>query len=267
MKFTLDDEQRQFAQTLRETLKRSTSWDTLLALGVHEVESPPDLVVTFLELGRAAVPGPVVESFAVLRERSATLAWPPHVPHVVDTADHAYAIVDDTRYRAILDDARSSVDPSRRLFGYQLGEVVAPIDDGAFDRGVLACSAQLVGLGRALLERTRDYALQRKQFGQAIGSFQAVKHQLADVHVALELAEPLLYGAAVTMSPGDVSAAKIAAGSAAYQAMRMALQVHGAIGYTAEFELSRWLLKVRALVTAWGTEAFHRERLMAALCG
>ena len=56
--------------------------------------------------------------------------------------------------------------------------------------------------------------------------------------------------AAVTMSPRDVSAAKIAAGSAAYQAMRTALQVHGAIGYTAEFELSRWLLKVRALVTA-----------------
>jgi alkylation response protein AidB-like acyl-CoA dehydrogenase len=109
--------------------------------------------------------------------------------------------------------------------------------------------------------------LQRKQFGQQIGSFQAVKHQLADVHVALELAEPLVFGAAVTMSPRDVSAAKIAAGSAAYQAMRTALQVHGAIGYTAEFELSRWLLKVRALVTAWGTEAYHRERLMVALCG
>ena len=267
MKFTLSDEQRQFAQALRDALKRSTSWDTLLALGVHEVDFPTDLVVAFLELGRAAVPGPVVESFAVLREPCSTLAWPPHVPHVVDTADQAYAIVDDIRYRAILEDPRSSVDPSRRLSTYRLGEAVGPIDGEAFDRGVLACSAQLVGLGRAMLDRTRDYALQRRQFGQAIGSFQAVKHQLADVHVALELAEPLVFGAAVTMSPRDVSAAKIAAGTAAYQAMRTALQVHGAIGYTAEFELSRWLLKVRALVTAWGTEAFHRERLMAALCG
>jgi len=267
MKFTLSDEQRHFAQALRDTLKRSTSWDALLALGVHEVESAPDLVVAFLELGRAAVPGPVVESFAVLREPSATLAWPPHVPYIVDNADHAYAIVDDVRHLATPTSELSSVDPSRRLFDYELGESVGPIDEQAFDRGVLACSAQLVGLGRALLARTRDYALQRKQFGQAIGSFQAVKHQLADVHVALELAEPLVFGAAVTMNPQDVSAAKIAAGSAAYQAMRTALQLHGAIGYTAEFELSRWLLKVRALVTAWGTEAFHRERLMAALCG
>jgi alkylation response protein AidB-like acyl-CoA dehydrogenase len=108
--------------------------------------------------------------------------------------------------------------------------------------------------------------LQRKQFGKAIGSFQAVKHQLADVHVGLELAEPLVFGAAVTMSSRDVSAAKIAAGRAAYRAMRTALQVHGAIGYTSELDLSRWMLKVRALVTAWGTEAYHRERLMAALC-
>jgi hypothetical protein len=267
MRFTLSDEQRQFAQALRDALRHSTSWDTLLALGVHEVEAAPDLVVAFLELGRAAVPGPVVESFAVLREPCSTLAWPPHVPHVVGEADHTYAIVADIRYQAILGDELSSVDPSRRLHGYQLGAAVGPIDEQAFDRGVLACSAQLVGLGRALVDKTRDYSLQRKQFGRAIGSFQAVKHHLADAHVALELAEPLVFGAAVTMSPRDVSAAKIAAGAAAYRAMRTALQVHGAIGYTAEFELSRWLLKVRALVTAWGTESYHRQRLMAALCG
>jgi alkylation response protein AidB-like acyl-CoA dehydrogenase len=209
----------------------------------------------------------VVESFAVLPAPTATLAWPPHVPYIVDEADNAYAIVDNVRYQAVPEQPQKSVDPTRRLRGYRLGEAIGPIDEEAFDRGVLACSAQLVGLGRALLTRTRDYALQRKQFGKPIGSFQAVKHQLADVHVGLELAEPLVFGAAVTMSPRDVSAAKIAAGQAAYQAMRTALQVHGAIGYTAEFDLSRWMLKVRALVTAWGTEAYHRERLMAALCG
>ncbi|MFC0430332.1 acyl-CoA dehydrogenase family protein [Kutzneria buriramensis] len=267
MKFTLSEEQRDFAQALRDALKRSASWETLLALGVHEVESAPDLVVAFLELGRAAVPGPIVESFAVLREPRSTLAWPPHVPYVVDNADQVYAIVDDTKHRASIVEERTSVDPSRRLFTYDIGETVGPIDAEAFERGVLACSAQLVGLGRALIDRSRDYALQRSQFGKPIGSFQAVKHQLADAHVALELAEPLVFGAAVTMSRQDVSAARIAAGKAAYQAMRTALQVHGAIGYTAEFELSRWLLKVRALVTAWGTESWHRERLMATLCG
>jgi alkylation response protein AidB-like acyl-CoA dehydrogenase len=62
-----------------------------------------------------------------------------------------------------------------------------------------------------------------------------------------------------------VSAAKVAAGDAAYLASRHGLQVHGAIGYTQEFDLSVWITKIRALVTAWGTPAFHRERVLTSL--
>ena len=62
-----------------------------------------------------------------------------------------------------------------------------------------------------------------------------------------------------------MSAAKVAAADAAYLASRTALQVHGAIGYTAELDLSLWILKVRALKGAWGTTTFHRERVLAAL--
>jgi hypothetical protein len=104
------------------------------------------------------------------------------------------------------------------------------------------------------------YAKQRSQFGRPIGAFQAVKHQLADVHVGLELARPLVHGAALSAIP--VSAAKIAAADAAYRAARCALQVHGAIGYTAEYDLSLWLTKVRALQSTWGTSAVHRARLL-----
>jgi alkylation response protein AidB-like acyl-CoA dehydrogenase len=64
---------------------------------------------------------------------------------------------------------------------------------------------------------------------------------------------------------GELSAAKVATGDAAYSAARTALQVHGAIGYTAEHDLSLWLLKVRALVTAWGTPTVHRARVLEAL--
>ena len=60
-------------------------------------------------------------------------------------------------------------------------------------------------------------------------------------------------------------AAKLAAGDAAYLASRTGLQVHGAIGYTAEFDLSLWITKIRALLTAWGTPAYHRSRLLAEL--
>jgi alkylation response protein AidB-like acyl-CoA dehydrogenase len=147
-----------------------------------------------------------------------------------------------------------------------LGEVEA---DTALDAGALAAAAQLVGLGGALLDRSVAYAKQRSQFGAPIGSFQAVKHQLADVAVALELARPLLFGAALAggapSAARDVSAAKVAAADAAYRAARAALQVHGAIGYTAEYDLALWLTKVRALVSAWGTQRFHHDRVLAAV--
>ena len=62
-----------------------------------------------------------------------------------------------------------------------------------------------------------------------------------------------------------MSAAKVSAADSAYLAARTALQVHGAIGYTEEHDLSLWLLKVRALVSAWGTRSFHRSRVLEAL--
>ncbi|MFC5099395.1 acyl-CoA dehydrogenase family protein [Kibdelosporangium philippinense] len=77
-------------------------------------------------------------------------------------------------------------------------------------------------MGRALLAKSVEYVKQRTQFGKPIGSFQAVKHHLASVHVALELARPLVYGAALNAVP--VSAAKITAGDAAHKAARSALQ-------------------------------------------
>jgi hypothetical protein len=94
---------------------------------------------------------------------------------------------------------------------------------------------------------------------------------LADVRVALDFARPLVYVAALSLQSGspdgarDVSAAKVATGDAAYAAARTALQVHGAIGYTAEYDLGLWITKVRALLTAWGHPALHRARVLEAL--
>ena len=131
--------------------------------------------------------------------------------------------------------------------------------EGEVDLAVLATAAQLLGAGERVLADSVDYVKQRTQFGRPIGSYQAIKHALADVRIALDFARPLVHGAA--LGEIDVSAAKLAAGDAAYLASRVGLQVHGAIGYTAEFDLSLWLTKIRALVTAWGTPDFHRGRL------
>jgi hypothetical protein len=84
------------------------------------------------------------------------------------------------------------------------------------------------------------------------------------------LARPLVYGAALSLAGGsnaarDVSAAKAAAADAALLAARSGLQTHGAIGFTAEHDLSLWLLRVQALQSAWGTTGAHRRRVLAAL--
>ncbi len=150
---------------------------------------------------------------------------------------------------------RTSLDPARRLAtplpGGEPLTGAAPARALAWAR--LATAAQSLGVGLSLLARTVAYVGQRVQFGVPIGAFQAVKHRLADTKIALEFARPLVFGAALTMAPADVAAAKVAAGEAAYAAARTALQLHGAIGYTAEYDLSLWLTKARALRTAWGT--------------
>jgi alkylation response protein AidB-like acyl-CoA dehydrogenase len=137
----------------------------------------------------------------------------------------------------------------------------------AFDLAALATAAQLLGLGERVLADTVSYAKQRRQFGREIGSYQAIKHQLADVRIALDFARPLVFGAALDPSSRTVSAAKVMAGDAAYLSSRTGLQVHGAIGYTQELDLSLWITKIRALLTAWGTPSFHRARILESLVG
>jgi len=164
--------------------------------------------------------------------------------------------------RAVREKTSGSFCSIQRIFG--------PADcEAAVRRGALATAAQVFGAGLALLDRSTEYAKQRTQFGKPIGSFQAVKHQLADALVGLELARPLLFGAALELDTDtavrDVSAAKVACTDAAHRAARVALQVHGAIGYTAEYDLALWLTKVRALVSAWGTQRLHRDQVWAAI--
>lgn len=250
---------------------------------------PADLMVAMERLGRWCVPGPVTESVAVAPillanddraaalatgELTATVALPPQVPRAVD-ADSAGLVLlaaDGAVSAAQAGTGHESVDPSRRLF-----EVAASGDAwegdvaAAYELGALATAAQLVGAGQALLSYAVDYAKQRTQFGRVIGSYQALKHKLADVHIAVELARPLVYGAALSLADGsadtarDVSAAKTAASDAALLAARSALQIHGAIGFTAEHDLSLWLLRVQALRAAWGDPAAHRQRVLEGL--
>lgn len=272
-------------------------WSQLTAAGITTLSSDGtavDLTVAFEQMGRHATPGPLIESVVVapiaLQETElgdvwlpklaagsmATVACPPAVPYALDAdvADVVLVVESGTVGVGQVGERLSSVDRARRLFavGTVGSREQAAAAERAWQTGVLCCAAQLLGLGGALVEMAVRYAKERRQFGQQIGRFQAVKHALADVFVGLELARPLLYGAAVALDDPsatvgrDVSAARVACGEAAYRAARAALQVHGAIGYTAEHDLGLLLTKVRALQGAWGTPAAHRARVMEALC-
>jgi hypothetical protein len=268
-------------------------WEQLANLGVTALivpekfdgldAHPVDLVVALERLGRWCVPGPVTESIAVAPvllahdqrsaglasgELIATVALPPHTPRAVDadTAGLVLLATDEGVTQGAPGEQHESVDPSRRLYDVTAtGDPWQADIDRAYQFGALATAAQLVGAAEALLNGAVEYAKQRSQFGRVIGSYQAIKHKLADVHIAIELARPLVYGAALSLEPRDVSAAKAAAAEAGLLAARSALQTHGAIGFTQEHDLSLWLLRVQALRSAWGTPEAHRRRVLEAL--
>ncbi|PQP39808.1 acyl-CoA dehydrogenase family protein [Mycolicibacterium austroafricanum] len=274
-------------------------WSQLADLGVTALmvpekfdgieAHPVDLVVALERLGRWNVPGPVAESVAVAPvlladddrsaalaagELIATVAAPPLVPRAVnaDTAGLILLAEDGSVSNASAGAEHESVDPSRKLFEVSAsGDGKAADVARAFEFGALATSALLVGAAQAMLDASVEYAKQRSQFGTVIGTYQAIKHKLADVLIAVELARPLVYGAALSLADGstdtgrDVSAAKVAAADAALLAARSSLQTHGAIGFTQEHDLSLLLLRVQALRPAWGDPTWHRRRVLEAL--
>jgi alkylation response protein AidB-like acyl-CoA dehydrogenase len=267
-----------------------------------------DAVLIHEEIGRAALAEPLVPTAAVAAPLLAELGdaelagpWLERIAagQAIVAVGHAGSpVVADAHVARLLllshgdevhavDPAGAEIaeqpatDPAQRLFrvGWKPRESTRlaggargrALQAAALDRGALACAAQLVGVGDQLLQLASAYAVQRHQFGKPIGSFQAVKHQLASVKVAVEYARPMVQRAAWSVAravPGralHVSMAKIAAAEAAAAAARTALQVHGAIGYTWEQDLHIWMRRAWSLGNAWGTSAFHRDRVTGAV--
>jgi alkylation response protein AidB-like acyl-CoA dehydrogenase len=282
--------------------RSGTAWAALAAMGVLGAGAAEehgglgltvlDLVLIAEETGYAALPEPFVEHAVVavpaLADPSAAaagevlvtaaLGGAPFVPYaaaadaVVTEEDDALILV----WRAAAEvTPTESVDGTRRL-GWIEWERSEPVGDAAalaaaFDRGVLGTAAQLVGLTRRMLDLTVDYVKEREQFGVPIGSFQAVKHHLADARIALEFARPLVYRAAWSMAGGEpdssvhVSMAKALASDAAVLTASRALQCHGAMGYSFEYDLHLYMKRAWALAAGWGDAAWHRARVGRAI--
>lgn len=257
-----------------------------------------DLVGLLVEAGRAALPEPVLEVAGIaaplLVELGGDLAdtWLPRV--AAGDATVVVALPDLDPYPAHVgdadlvlvgrDDAVWAVEPS------VLAPVAQPTVDGARPtasitgpssaptatgpdvaaavaragaRGAAGSAAVLVGAGEAMVQQAVAHATTREQFGQPIGTFQAVKHHLATALVDVRFALPLVERAAHALATGDADAprhasmAKAFAAEAADAAARHALQVHGAIGYTWECDLHLWMKRVWSLGAAWGDAEHH----------
>ena len=267
-------------------------WESLDAMGVlsllvPEAEGGMGLDECFLvpileEAGRVALPHPIVETAMVagplLGRGHGMVATDLGGPLVSCAADadelllrSGAGVVLAGRGAADLEPV-ATVDRARRAarVRHAGGDLVtddAALIELALDRGALGTAAVLVGLGQAMLDMTVGYVKERQQFGQPIGSFQAVKHHLADAALALAFARPAVWRAAWSVAhleptrARDVSMAKALASDAAELVGRKALQCHGAIGYTVEADLHLYLKRTWALARTWGDSAHHTDRV------
>jgi alkylation response protein AidB-like acyl-CoA dehydrogenase len=170
-----------------------------------------------------------------------------------------------------------SIDPSRKLFSVQWtpstatcvaqGDEAKKIIADAFNAGVLGAAAQALGLTQRMIDISVKYTSDRTQFGKPIGSFQAVKHRLANVAVPLEYAKAVVHRAAYSVAHDHpdtalhVSHAKLAASEASLLGAKNGIQVHGAMGYTWEVDMHIFMKKAWALNNTWGDVAFHKNRV------
>ncbi len=276
-------------------------WRDLAEMGVFGLRLPEsrggvglgaaDAALVFTELGRALVPGPLAWSHLAAGlidgagDGSTVVGGldlldgvgSPHIVEHLDRLDALLVLREEGVYRLAPDslDAlaiATPLDPLTPVWEvarFPMGEQLA---DGEAakrlrDEGAILAAGQLLGIAEATLDMAVAYSKQRKQFNRVIGSFQAVKHMLADGFVRKEAARAAVYAAGATMDdpvvgdvPLSVSSAKANAGEAAWMNARMCIQVHGGMGFTWEVPAHYFLKRAWTLETVFGTSDEHRDR-------
>ena len=137
----------------------------------------------------------------------------------------------------------------------------------ALDVAAIGLAAEQIGAAQAILDQTVQYAKERVQFGRPIGSFQSVKHKCADMLVAVESARSAVYFAAAAAAEGSeelpslASAAKAYCSDAFFQCAADAIQVHGGVGFTWEYDCHLFFKRAKSTETLLGDPVYHRERV------
>jgi alkylation response protein AidB-like acyl-CoA dehydrogenase len=157
--------------------------------------------------------------------------------------------------------------PAERVLLEPGGPGAATAITRALEEATAAMALSATATCRAIFEMTLQYAKDREQFGRPIGSFQALKHRLADLFLAVERAASLAYFAALTIAEDDdrramaTAMAKAAAGECQRLVVRDGLQLHGGVGFTWEHDLHLLLKRAKSGDLLFGSAASHRAHL------
>ncbi len=276
-------------------------WSELAEMGVFALRldeaqggvglGSADAVLVFEELGRALVPGPILWSHLAAglvdgaADGSAVVggldllagAGQPLLVEHLDACDALLVLRPEGVYRL---EARAleaqpvalpldPLSPVHALSALPEGERLAGPEDAArlWRDGAALAAGLLLGNAEATLQLSIDYAQKREQFGRPIGSFQAIKHMIADMFVRQEMARSAAWAAGATLDDpevGDpiraVASGKIVAGEAALKNARAAIQVYGGMGYTWEVPVHYYLKRAFVLESVFGTAEEHADR-------
>jgi hypothetical protein len=181
-----------------------------------------------------------------------------------DIADVVVAAGDGhlTRWTTFTSERLTTMDPTRRL-GRVTSESTAQVgtDPGIADAAAILVAAEQIGAAERCLELTVDYTKQRVQFGRPIGSFQALKHRMADLFVSLAAARAVVDDALAEPSPTAAALARFTATEAFCATAADAVQMHGGIAITWEHDIQLYFKRAHASAQLLGPTRHHLRRL------
>lgn len=240
-----------------------------------------DAAIVFEQLGEFCIPGPLVAS--LLTGCVATIVGPTdNVVEHLTSVDTVVLLGEDVRRidASTLSGRESEwpLDPLTPVFAMQSGWSRTAVVDESLNahelhqRGAVLTAAFALGMASKLTEMSVAYAKEREQFDRPIGSFQAIKHVLADMAVRVELARAGVYAAAAHLDEPDqpglartVSVAKTMAGEAAVLNGKAATQVHGGMGFTWEVDVHLYLKRAWVIDTQFGSVDEHCDAITASI--